>query len=126
MVQRAAIKATLTAGSPTSCYLVAQNNSTFVVSARANYTLPAGALHGGIVKAGLDITIPPGYIGFISKTGPGSWIYNPKILPSGLNIDVELGNGFNLDPVTDYDITAGDKIGQLVILPVEVFPVTRI
>jgi dUTP pyrophosphatase len=85
-------------------------------------TLRAG---GGraLVATGFAIAIPEGHGGFVlprsglaAKHGV-TCINAPGLIDAGYRGEVMIAL-VNLDPTTDYEVTKGDRIAQLVVLPV--------
>ncbi|HEY5438651.1 MAG TPA: dUTP diphosphatase [Acidimicrobiales bacterium] len=85
-------------------------------------TLRAG---GGraLVATGFAIAIPEGYGGFVlprsglaAKHGV-TCINAPGLIDAGYRGEVLIAL-VNLDPTSDYEVTKGDRIAQLVVLPV--------
>lgn len=84
--------------------------------------LPAG---GGraLVATGLAIAIPEGYAGFVlPRSGLASrhgvtCANAPGLIDAGYRGELQVSL-VNLDPVSDYVVKAGERIAQLVILPI--------
>ena len=76
-----------------------------------------------LVSTGIAIAIPEGYAGFIQprsglaiKSGL-SLVNTPGLIDSHYRGEVKV-IVINLDPITDIEISRGDKLAQLVIQPV--------
>lgn len=76
-----------------------------------------------LVSTGLAVAIPPGYAGFVqprsgsaAKKGLGI-VNSPGLIDSGYRGEVKVVL-INLDPGDPIGISRGDKIAQLVIVPV--------
>ncbi len=87
-----------------------------------SYTLRAG---GGraLVATGFAIAIPEGHGGFVlprsglaAKHGV-TCINAPGLIDAGYRGEVLIAL-VNLDPTSDYEVKRGDRIAQLVVLPV--------
>jgi len=81
--------------------------------------------HGGgraLIGTGLSIAIPRGHCGFVLPrsglaTKHGVTCANaPGLIDAGYRGELRVAL-VNLDPVSDYDVTRGDRIAQLVIVP---------
>jgi dUTP diphosphatase len=77
----------------------------------------------GLVRTGLAIAIPKGYAGFVQprsgmaiKKGLGL-LNSPGLIDSGYRGELKI-IVINLDPEAVLEIERGDRIAQLVILPV--------
>lgn len=87
-----------------------------------DYLLPAG---GGraLVGTGFAVAIPEGFGGFVLPrsglaTKHGVTCANaPGLIDSGYRGEVKVAL-VNLDPTNDYQVSKGDRIAQLVLLPV--------
>jgi len=85
----------------------------------ADLTLPAG---GGraLVPTGLSIAIPDGYAGFIQPRSGLAYnhgvtvLNSPGLIDSGYRGELKVLL-VNTDPATDFEITRGERIAQLVI-----------
>lgn len=99
---------------------------------RTDAGLDIRAMAGGIVRAGgattfrtgVHIQLPPGTAGlFVSKSGlmMGHDITSTGLVDEGYSgeVLVRLFNHGN----TDYQVEAGDKIGQIIVMPVMYEPV---
>ncbi len=90
--------------------------------ARERVVLTAGGGRG-VVPTGVAIAIPPGYGGFLlPRSGlalrHGVTLVNaPGLVDAGYRDEIKVAL-FNTDPVADYVIERGDRIAQLVVLPV--------
>jgi len=77
-----------------------------------------------LVGTGLQVAVPAGYGGFVLPrsglaTKHGVTCANaPGLIDAGYRGEVRVSL-VNLDPDRDYDVAIGDRIAQLVILPVE-------
>src|SRR5579863_9838812 len=76
-----------------------------------------------MVPTGLSVAIPEGHGGFVlprsglaAKYGV-SCVNSPGLIDAGYRGEVLVAL-VNLDPVHDYEVKAGDRIAQLVVLPV--------
>jgi dUTP pyrophosphatase len=84
-------------------------------------TLAAGAR--GVVGTGLAVAIPDGYVGLVTpRSGTAvraglSMVNTPGIVDSGYRGEVRIVL-INLDPSEPIAIERGDRVGQLVIVPV--------
>ncbi len=82
-------------------------------------TLPAGG-HRALVPTGLAIAIPPGYAGFVQpRSGLAAkhgvtCLNTPGLIDSGYRGELKVLL-INTDPETDFVITRGERIAQLVI-----------
>jgi dUTP pyrophosphatase len=91
--------------------------------ARVSVSVPCG---GGraLVPTGIAIAIPAGHGGFIlPRSGlalrHGITLLNaPGLVDAGYREEIKVLL-LNTDPLADYQVTRGDRIAQLVILPVE-------
>ncbi|MEM8618140.1 MAG: dUTP diphosphatase [Actinomycetota bacterium] len=91
--------------------------------ARKPASLPAG---GGraLVATGISIAVPAGHGGFVlPRSGMAakhgiSIVNAPGLIDSGYRGEVKVAL-INTDPDADYEIARGDRIAQLVIMPVE-------
>ena len=90
--------------------------------ARERLVLAAGGGRG-IVPTGIAIAIPPGYGGFLlPRSGlalrHGVTLVNaPGLIDAGYRDEVKVAL-VNTDPSTDYVVERGDRIAQLMVLPV--------
>lgn len=100
-----------------------EHDAGFDLHARQDSTLAAG---GGraLVPTGIAIAIPPGYAGFVLPRSGLALEHGVTCLNTPGLID-SLYRGelkvllVNTDPSTDYVVHRGDRIAQLVVLPVE-------
>ena len=76
-----------------------------------------------MVGTGLSIAIPEGFGGFVlprsglaSKHGV-TCINSPGLIDAGYRGEVRVAL-VNLDPEDDYEVRKGDRIAQLVVMPV--------
>lgn len=89
--------------------------------ASAPITLAPGAR--GVVGSGLALAIPDGYVGLVTpRSGTAvraglSMVNTPGIVDSGYRGEVRIVL-INLDPSAPIEIARGDRIAQLVIVPV--------
>ena len=91
--------------------------------AREPASLPAG---GGraLVATGISIAVPTGHGGFVlPRSGMAakhgiSIVNAPGLIDSGYRGEVKVAL-INTDPDDDYEIARGDRVAQLVIMPVE-------
>jgi len=83
------------------------------------------AARGGrvMVRTGLSIAIPEGFGGFVlprsglaSKHGV-TCVNSPGLIDAGYRGEVRVAL-VNLDPNDDYEVQKGDRIAQLVVMPV--------
>lgn len=86
-----------------------------------DFTLPAGERR--TVPTGIAVAIPEGYAGFVqprsglaSKHGIGI-VNSPGLIDSGYRGEIRVVL-VNLDPSEPLDVRRGDRIAQLVILPI--------
>jgi len=90
--------------------------------AQESVTLSAG---GGraLVGTGLAIALPPGHAGFVlPRSGLASrhgvtCANAPGLIDEGYRGEIRVAL-VNLDPESDYVVAVGDRIAQLVVLPV--------
>lgn len=83
-----------------------------------DYRISAG--RSAVIDTGVHVQIPVGYAGILkSKSGLN---INHSLISSGVidtgytgSIKVKL---YNLDPYRDYQLKAGDKITQLLLIPI--------
>ncbi len=91
-----------------------------LVSAEA-LTLPPGAR--ALVGTGVRIALPDGYVGFVVPrsglaTRHGITIVNsPGTVDAGYRGEIKV-TLLNTDPDAAYDIAIGDRIAQLIVMPV--------
>jgi dUTP pyrophosphatase len=84
-------------------------------------TLRAG--ERGVVGTGLAIAVPDGYVGLVTpRSGTAvrnglSMVNTPGILDSGYRGEVRIVL-INLDPSEPIEIARGDRVAQLVVVPV--------
>ena len=87
----------------------------------------ARLVHGGgrvLVATGIAVAIPEGYAGFVlPRSGlalkHGVTVVNaPGLIDAGYRGELKVVM-INTDPTTDYEVTRGDRIAQLVIQRVE-------
>jgi dUTP pyrophosphatase len=77
----------------------------------------------GVIGSGIAIAIPEGFVGLVSPRsgtalrGGLSMVNTPGIVDSGYRGEVRLIL-VNLDPREPIEITRGDRVAQLVIVPV--------
>ena len=91
--------------------------------AREDLVLPAG---GGraLVPTGIAVAIPDGYAGFVlPRSGLAlrhgvTCLNAPGLIDSGYRGELRVVL-VNTDPVEDYQVHRGDRIAQLVVMPVE-------
>ncbi len=90
--------------------------------ARESATIPAG---GGrvLIPTGVAIALPTGWAGFVQPRSGlalrhGVTVLNsPGLIDSGYRDELQVIL-VNTDPETDYSVTRGDRVAQLVIRPV--------
>ena len=92
------------------------------LTAREGVVLPA---RGGrvLVPTGVAVAIPEGYAGFVLPRSGLAWRHGVTVLNTPGLIDAGYRDELrvlliNHDPVADYEVLRGDRIAQLVILPV--------
>jgi dUTP pyrophosphatase len=91
--------------------------------AREDVLLPAGGGRG-LVPTGVAIALPPGHAGFVQPRSGlalrhGVTVLNtPGLVDCGYRDELKVIL-VNTDPETDYQVTRGDRIAQLVIQRVE-------
>jgi dUTP pyrophosphatase len=77
-----------------------------------------------LIPTGIAIAIPEGFAGFVQPRSGlalrhGVTVLNsPGLIDAGYRDEVRVIL-VNLDPVTPYEVRRGDRIAQLVIMPVE-------
>ena len=82
-----------------------------------------GAGQRGVVGTGLQIAVPDGYVGLVTpRSGTAvraglSMVNTPGILDSGYRGEVRIVL-INLDPSETIEIARGDRVAQLVVVPV--------
>lgn len=99
---------------PTKAY---DNDAGFDLKTRANFTVPAGGSY--TTDTGVHIALPDGYCGLVvAKSGLNvkHGITSTGLLDSGFrgSLKIKLYNHSKYD----YQFKAGEKISQLVILPI--------
>jgi dUTP pyrophosphatase len=76
-----------------------------------------------VVRTGVAVAIDAGHVGLVAPrsglaSDHGVTVLNaPGVIDSGYRGEIMVVLA-NLDPATDYGITRGDRIAQLLILPV--------
>jgi len=84
-----------------------------------------------LIPTGVQIAIPEGYAGFVMpRSGNAlklglSFPNTPGLIDSGYRGEVQV-LAINLDPETPLSLEAGDRIAQLVILPVPTVAVREV
>jgi len=84
-----------------------------------------------LIPTGLQIAIPEGYAGFVvPRSGSAlrlglSFPNTPGLIDSGYRGELQV-LAVNLDPKTTFTLEAGDRIAQLVILPVPALTVREV
>jgi dUTP pyrophosphatase len=84
----------------------------------------------GVVGSGFAVAVPDGYVGLVSpRSGTAvkmglSLVNTPGILDSGYRGEVKLVL-INLDPSEPIEIKRGDRVGQLVVVPVATLDVVE-
>ena len=90
--------------------------------ARETVTIAAGGGRG-LVGTGISIAVPEGHGGFVlPRSGLAArhgvtCVNSPGLIDAGYRGEVRVAL-INLDPHLDYTIHVGDRIAQLVILPI--------
>ena len=81
-------------------------------------------VHGGgraVCGTGLCLAIPPGYCGLVmprsglARKHGVTCLNTPGLIDSGYRGEIQV-LVVNTDPIEDYDIAAGDRIAQLVVV----------
>src|ERR1700677_3764214 len=92
-----------------------------LVAVESRVRAPGGGR--AMVPTGLSVAIPKGHGGFVlprsglaAKHGV-TCINAPGLIDAGYRGEVMIAL-VNLDPANDYEVKAGDRIAQLVVLPV--------
>ena len=105
-------------------YRAHENDAGADVYAQANITLKA---HTAMrVPLGFGLYIPDGYVGFVCpRSGLSSKGISCELAPidSGYRGEIHAIMVNNTD--TDYQVSAGDRVGQIVILPCIIAEFTR-
>ena len=92
-----------------------------LVARRDALVAPGGGR--ALVPTGIAVAIPEGYAGFVMPRSGLAWKHgvtvanSPGLIDSGYRDEIKVIL-VNLDPEEPYDVRRGDRIAQLVILPV--------
>ena len=84
-----------------------------------------------LVKTGIAVAVPEGYAGYVQPRSGLAWksglglVNSPGLIDSGYRGEIKV-IVINLDPDNVIDIPRGDRIAQLVILPVPSISITEV
>ena len=84
-----------------------------------------------LVKTGIAIAVPEGYAGYVQPRSGLAWksglglVNSPGLIDPGYRGEIKV-IVINLDPDNVIDISRGDRIAQLVILPVPSISITEV
>jgi dUTP pyrophosphatase len=84
-----------------------------------------------LVKTGIAIAVPEGYAGYVQPRSGLAWksglglVNSPGLIDSGYRGEIKV-IVINLDPDNVIDISRGDRVAQLVILPVPSVSITEV
>ena len=73
--------------------------------------------HFQIVKTGITVEIPKGYVGLMKPKSRNNFLLGAGVIDAGYQGEIQL-KGANVGMET-MSITHGDAVGQMLILPVE-------